>query len=71
MTALSNQLSKVSEPLKNNFDRLTQTMEINEGAINKLRALRSISRFSRTKLASLANLLKEWLSAQRAKKKRG
>ena len=29
MTALSNQLSKVAEPLQNNFERLTKTMDIN------------------------------------------
>lgn len=39
MTALSNQLTKVSEPLKNNFDRLTMTMDINDQIINKLKQL--------------------------------
>lgn len=39
MTALSNQLNKVSEPLKNNFDRLTMTMDINDQIINKLKQL--------------------------------
>tara|TARA_B100000989_G_scaffold3526_1_gene2457 strand:+ start:4389 stop:5339 length:951 start_codon:yes stop_codon:yes gene_type:complete len=39
MTALSNQLNKVSEPLKNNFDKLAMTMDINDQIINKLRQL--------------------------------
>ena len=39
MTALSNQLSKVAEPLQSNFERLTKTMDINEGINNKLRLL--------------------------------
>ena len=37
MTALSNQLNKVSEPLKNNFDKLAMTMDINDQKINKLK----------------------------------
>lgn len=56
MTALSNQLSKVSEPLKNNFDRLTQTMEINEGAINKLRHLDQSADSAAQSLRLIANL---------------
>ena len=39
MTALSNQLNKVSEPLKNNFDKLAMTMDINDQIINKLKQL--------------------------------
>jgi hypothetical protein len=39
MTALSNQLNKVSEPLKNNFDKLAMTIDINDQIINKLRQL--------------------------------
>ena len=56
LTALSNQLSKVSEPLKNNFDRLTQTMEINEGAINKLRHLDQSADSAAQSLRLIANL---------------
>lgn len=39
MTALSNQLNKVSEPLKSNFDKLAMTMDINDQIINKLKQL--------------------------------
>lgn len=39
MTALSNQLNKVSEPLKSNFDNLIMTMDINDDISFKLKEL--------------------------------
>ena len=39
MTALSNQLNKVSEPLKNNFDKWALTMDINDQIINNLKQI--------------------------------
>ena len=39
MTALSNQLNKVSEPLKSNFDKLIMTMDINDDISVKLKEL--------------------------------
>ena len=56
MTALSNQLNKVTEPLKNNFDRLTMTMDINDGIINKLRQLDQSAESAAQSLRLIATL---------------
>jgi len=56
MTALSNQLNKVAEPLKSNFDRLTMTMDINDGIINKLRQLDQSAESAAQSLRLIATL---------------
>ena len=39
LTALSNQLNKVSEPLQANFNKLVASININEGVTTKLQQL--------------------------------
>ena len=56
ITALSNQLSSVSEPLKNSFDKLINVLDVNENINKKLQNLDDSADSAAQSLRIIANL---------------